>query len=116
MKLLADENMDRAIVEWLREVGHDVAWVAENLPGTSDARVLELAIAESRVLATNDLDFGEHVYRIRRPAPGVLLLRFNAATEEQRLAHLKKHWPTIEARVTGHFVVATNRRVRVRPL
>jgi hypothetical protein len=39
MTLLADENVDRGIVERLRDDGHAVAWVAELSPGITDEEV-----------------------------------------------------------------------------
>lgn len=63
MKLLADENIDAPIVHWLRSQGHDVMWVAEQTPGTSDEAVIQLASREGRFFITRDLDFGEMVFR-----------------------------------------------------
>ncbi|MCC6361325.1 MAG: DUF5615 family PIN-like protein [Phycisphaerales bacterium] len=61
MRLLADENVDHAVVEWLRSRPLDVAWIAELDPGASDQSVGALAILEARVLITFDRDFGEMV-------------------------------------------------------
>ena len=58
MKLLADENVSGPFVRWLRDEGHDVAWIAELSPGDEDSDVLKIATTEQRVLVTNDLDFG----------------------------------------------------------
>ena len=44
MMFLADESIDRQIVEQLREEGHTVFYVAEMDPGISDDSVLSLAI------------------------------------------------------------------------
>jgi Domain of unknown function (DUF5615) len=43
MNLLADESVDRRIVERLRQDGHDVTYVAEMDPGISDETVLQRA-------------------------------------------------------------------------
>ena len=75
MKLLADEGVDSAIVSRLRSDGHDVVYVAELSPGITDEAVLELANADERILMTADKDFGELVFRLRRVAFGVLLVR-----------------------------------------
>jgi hypothetical protein len=37
MKFLADENVARPIVRWLRQMGHDVLYAAEAAPGREDA-------------------------------------------------------------------------------
>jgi predicted nuclease of predicted toxin-antitoxin system len=68
MKLLADENMRRDIVDWLRATGHDVAWISESNPGVSDETILDMANRDERMVLSADLDFGELV--IHRGATG----------------------------------------------
>lgn len=77
MNLLADENLDRQIVERLRQDGHFVWYVAEMEPGISDDIVLNLANQEEALLLTGDKDFGELVFRLRRIALGVVLIRLS---------------------------------------
>lgn len=62
MRLLADENIEREIVELLQELGHDVVWGQVVHPQWTDPRVLRLAVSEQRVLVTEDKDLGELVY------------------------------------------------------
>ena len=50
MQLVADESIDRQIVERLREDGHDVLYVAELEPGIADTMVLEHATAANALL------------------------------------------------------------------
>ena len=61
MNLIADENVDAAIVERLRAEGHDVVWVADLAPGVTDQAVLREANAKGAILVTADKDFGELV-------------------------------------------------------
>jgi predicted nuclease of predicted toxin-antitoxin system len=76
MRLLANENFPSVAVEVLRSLGHDVLWVAENCPSVRDEYVLDLAVRESRVLLTQDKDFGELAFRRGLPATsGIVLLR-----------------------------------------
>ncbi len=75
MRFVADEGVEARIVERLRFEGHDVDYVAELAPGITDDEVLDLSNAGQRVLITVDKDFGELVFRLRRLAAGVLLLR-----------------------------------------
>ena len=69
MNLLADEGVDRQIVNRLRREGHDILYIAEMEPGMPDEAVLESANRESRLLLTADKDFGELVFRQRRITP-----------------------------------------------
>lgn len=116
MKFLADENIDRAMVQWLRSMGHDVVWAAEESPETQDSELLRMADSDGRIFITNDLDFGEIVYREGLVAHGILLLRLRQAGQEDRLQLIQAHWPQIEARLAGNFVVMSDRKLRVRPL
>ena len=116
MNLLANENLDRALVEWLRERGNDVNWIYESSPSVDDYKVLDLAIDEQRVIITSDLDFGEYVYRNGFQLTGVVLLRFSASSEADRLVRLQRHWPLVKHRIAGSFIVLADERIRIRPL
>ncbi|MCX7839148.1 MAG: DUF5615 family PIN-like protein, partial [Anaerolineae bacterium] len=72
MNFLADESVDRQIVERLRQDGHRVWYVAEMKPGISDDSVLALANQEPAILLTADKDFGEMVFRQRLYTHGVI--------------------------------------------
>ena len=63
MNLFADESVDQAVVERLRQDSHDVLYVAELAPSIADDEVLREANARSAVLVTADKDFGELVFR-----------------------------------------------------
>jgi hypothetical protein len=57
MRLFADENFPRPIVEVLRSNGHDVIWVRTDSPGLKDRTLLERAEADGRVIFTFGKDF-----------------------------------------------------------
>jgi predicted nuclease of predicted toxin-antitoxin system len=116
MQRLADENLDRAIIEWLRDEGQDVQWVAEFAGQAADEQVVQMARDGRRMLLTSDLDFGELVYRKQAVMDGVLLLRLRGASQLDRLTTFQKHWPVVCARLPGHFVVMGERKIRIRPL
>jgi len=72
---VADESVDRQIVERLRLDGHRVAYVAEMSPGIMDETVLTESRVSESVLIMADKDFGELVFRQRQASTGVLLMR-----------------------------------------
>lgn len=59
MNFVADESIDKQIVERLRDDSHFVWYVAEMAPSISDDEVLRIANNESAPLITSDKDFGE---------------------------------------------------------
>ena len=76
LKFLADECCDLGLVTLLRAEGHDVRYQLEEKPSALDHDILEDAYKQERVLSTEDKDFGELVYRLRKPAKGIILIRF----------------------------------------
>ncbi|MCC6345529.1 MAG: DUF5615 family PIN-like protein [Bryobacterales bacterium] len=52
MRLLADENFPKPVVEALRTDGHDVLWARTDLAGTSGVALLDLAESEARIVLT----------------------------------------------------------------
>jgi len=75
VNLLADEGVERQIVERLRRDGHDVLYIAEMQSGISDEVVLDEANRRGALLITLDTDFGELVFRQRLIHAGVVLVR-----------------------------------------
>ena len=59
MKLLADENIDRPVVEKLRDKGLEVVSVDEDLKGASDRKVLKKSSDEGLVILSFDSDFSD---------------------------------------------------------
>ena len=116
MKLLADENMDAKIIDWLRSIGTDVLSVREIMASAQDEEVLAKANAEGRVVLTKDLDFGEMLFHENMISTGIILLRLKSAPAYFRLEIMQKYWPEIAARVRGNFVVVMQDRLRVRAL
>lgn len=116
MILVADENVDRPIVEMLRYQGHSVKYVAECAPGIADEEVLGLCVSPHALLITTDKDFGELVFRDGKSHCGVLLLRFMGlpaqAKAERVVWAVKEHG--IE--MTGGFAVLSPSTLRMRPL
>ncbi|MFQ6115804.1 MAG: DUF5615 family PIN-like protein, partial [bacterium] len=52
---------------WLRQLQHDVLSIYEEARGLDDDGVLQKAVADDRILITNDKDFGELIFREGKP-------------------------------------------------
>ena len=116
MRFLADECCDTGLVASLREDGHDVFYVLESKAGVSDDAVLLEAYNEGRILLTEDKDFGEFVYRFKKPSKGIILIRMNISERRMKWPRLKKLIENYEERLPGHFVVIDSHKFRFRPL
>lgn len=116
MRLILNENISTSVAQSLRALGHDVLAVKESMRGESDARILARAQAESRLVVTQDKDFGELAFRIGLPADcGIVLFRLSGSDP---LADNQRMVEVINSRTdwAGHFAVADDSRIRIRPL
>jgi predicted nuclease of predicted toxin-antitoxin system len=76
MRFLADESCDFAVVRALRSADHDVVAIAEVSPREEDPSVMDRAVKDSRILVTEDKDFGQLVYARMQRTGGVIFIRF----------------------------------------
>ena len=114
MRFLADEGVDRAIVEGVRDGGHDVRWIAEEVEGTKDYVVLEVAVQEARIVMTEDKDFGELVYRQRLHHHGVVLVRIDGISNSEKARIVKRAIREHDAELPGAFTVIQHGTIRIR--
>lgn len=63
MRLLADECVEKSMIEQLRQTAIVVDSITEISPGASDTSIIEMANARNIILLTTDKDFGELVFR-----------------------------------------------------
>ena len=115
MNFVADENIDRQIVDGLRQNGHDVWSIAEQESGISDEVVLEQARLRAAVLITGDKDFGELVFRMRRVSHGVVLVRLPGISPLTRAMHVLDAITNSASRLVGSFTVIDSTGLRIRP-
>jgi predicted nuclease of predicted toxin-antitoxin system len=114
LKLLADENVDRPIAARLRAEGHTVVYVLELAPSVPDPEVVSLAARESALLLTADKDFGELIFRQRRTAHGVILIRLSGLSADLKAALVATALREHAAELPGSFAVIAPGGVRIR--
>jgi predicted nuclease of predicted toxin-antitoxin system len=114
LRFLADVNLGRGAVLWLRASGYDTVFVRDIDPRMSDTAILDLAVAEGRIVITMDTDFGELIYRSGKPYAGIVLLRMPDAGREEKIAILHRILSNHADELSGHFVVYKAGRLRIR--
>lgn len=112
MRFLVDECTGPAVADWLRAQKHEVFSVYDEARGLEDSDILQKAYVENWILITNDKDFGEKVYRERRPHKGVIFLRLEDERAANKKETLRKLLDNYADRLPGQFVVVTEARVR----
>jgi predicted nuclease of predicted toxin-antitoxin system len=115
MKILADENISRILVERLRQEGHLVEYIMEIARGSNDSTVLELANRQGALLVTDDKDFGELVFHQHLRASGILLVRLATLSPSQEVEVVVKVIREYSDKLLHAFTVVTPQGIRIRP-
>ncbi len=112
MRFLVDECAGPKVAAYLRGEGHEVFSVFDAAQGLSDERLLVKASDENWILVTNDKDFGEMVFRERRPHRGVIFLRLEDERSANKIAVLHELLKNYSDRLPDRFVTVTETKVR----
>jgi predicted nuclease of predicted toxin-antitoxin system len=113
MRFLVDECTGPKVARWLRQQQYDIFSVYEEARGADDDWILQKARAENRIVITNDKDFGELIFREKKPHCGVILLRLDDEKTANKIAVLQNLLRLYGEYLAGSFVVATEMAVRI---
>lgn len=103
----------RRMRDALAEQGHDVLSALERNPRATDEELLSLAMAERRVLVTEDKDFGELVFVHRLPHP--CIVRFVEMGVAEKVAAMRELIEQhSDAMGESSLIVVTRNRIRIR--
>lgn len=114
MNLLADESIDKPIVDRLRQDGHSVLYIAEFSPSIDDDTVLQRANQNGALLITADKDFGELVFRQGRIHVGVVLVRLAGLSSDAKARMVSTVFANHGDELLNAFSVISPERVRIR--
>lgn len=115
MNLLADESIDRQIVDRLRLDGHDVFYIAEAEPSINDEQVFDRANAQQSLLITADKDFGEIVFREHRlVSDGVVLIRLTGLSSDTKAKLVSEAFQKSGSEFSNRFCVISPGNIRFR--
>ncbi len=112
MRFLVDECTGPAVAKWLQTQGYEVFSVYDSARGMDDNDIIQKAFEENWILITNDKDFGDQIYRERKPHHGVILLRLDNERAKFKIEALQKLLHSYADRLPSQFVVATEEKVR----
>lgn len=116
MNFLADEDVEKPVVEMLRNEGHDVLYMCQIATRTIDEKLLEQANSESRILLTGDKDFGELIFLQKKISAGIILMRFVSEKSSVKVRFMQSLLKTYGNNLQGNFTVVREGKVRRRPL
>lgn len=116
MRFLADVNIEKRVVLFLRSAGYDVLWIPEYDCRMADDALLLLAVQEQRILITNDKDFGNLIYFQKKTAVGIVLFRIEDQNVRVKITILKNMLLRYQDKFPGHFVTLARKKIRFVPL
>lgn len=114
--MIADESLNKKLVDALREAGYSITYIAEKSPGISDEEIVLNSLNPPEIILSEDKDFGELIYHRNVSAIGVILLRYSPielyGIQKQLLGFLNEY----KTKLQGKFVVISLNKIRIRTL
>jgi predicted nuclease of predicted toxin-antitoxin system len=114
MKLLADEGVDKPIIDALRGAGFDVTYILETNRAADDDVILGLANSLTAILITQDKDFGELVYRLKYVHHGIILIRLDGYTPNVKASIVVDLLLRHKDELSNSFTVIQPNAIRIR--
>lgn len=109
-KFLADENIDRAVVEHFQNIGFDLTDVySEQLASVNDRLILERANDTNKIIITHDTDFGHIVFTEKIPFKGIIYLQPGHIKSAFTILSLQKLFSS-EIELTQPFIIVIEHR------
>jgi len=114
MKFLADECVDKEIVEAIRKLKIEVIYIAEINPRVDDNYILSFASKKDAVLITSDKDFGELIFRQKKISAGIILLRLEGLEKKKKIKLITAAIETLGSELKNGITVISGKQIRLR--
>lgn len=112
IKFLVDESLGNRFSVLLASHGYNSVFVGNIMRSAPDDEILSFSEKENFVIATDDKDFGELVFRFKKSAKGVILFR-TSATDPAKLFEMVKG---VLNKSEGRFIVVKEGQIKIRDL
>jgi predicted nuclease of predicted toxin-antitoxin system len=97
---------------WLQNQGYKVFSIYHETPGLSDDEVIEKAFIEKCILITNDKDFGEKVFREKKPHCGIIFFRLEDERAISKIETIRRLLDKYKNQLENNFITVTETKVR----
>ena len=116
MRFKIDENLPVEVKARLVAHGHDAHTVHdEELTGSQDPVIYQVAQGEGRVLVTLDLDFSDIRTYVPSESKGVIILRMASQDKNSILQTIDRVIPLLlSEKIEGRLWIVSGDRVRIR--
>ena len=114
LRFLVDVGVSKKVEQWLLKNGYNMKAVRDIDTRMDDAKILNIAASENRMVITMDKDFGELVYNSGLAHCGVLLLRLEDAMADEKVVVMEKILTEHSDKLLNNFCVFQNGRLRIK--
>ncbi|HPZ08275.1 MAG TPA: DUF5615 family PIN-like protein [Candidatus Eremiobacteraeota bacterium] len=116
MRFLGDENLFDPIIDYLKNLGHDVLSVRDKgLSGISDEEIYQMACKENYIIITMDKDFSRIVRFPAENCGGIILVKIYRRTLDETLSIFIKYFSQIKNDdIEKNLIVITPERYRIK--
>ena len=114
IKFLVDVGVGNKVEVWLDSQGFDTKVVRDLDPRMTDNEILQIAVDENRIVITMDKDFGELIYHMKMLHAGVILLRLDSYSSEEKTKIIQTILEEHKTKIIGNFSVYKDGRLRIR--
>ena len=116
MRFLADENIFPKIIDYLRQLGHEVKGIRESgLTQATDDTIVDMATKEDRTIITFDKHFGDILRYPPQDLTGVILIRIHPPILDDIFYALKNLFENYHAgSFKGRLLVLSKTGYRIR--
>lgn len=114
LKIIVDVDIGIKVEKYLSNNNFNIIKIREINPKMDDKEILQLAFKEKGIVLTMDKDFGELVYNSKLAHSGVLLLRLEDATGNDKVKIISHILKKYSDQLINNFCVFQNETFRIR--
>lgn len=109
-----DAGVGKLVEKWLAETGHIVYAVMTVNHEMVDEDIINFALEKKAIIITMDSDFGTMVFKEGLEHCGILFLRLDEATGEEKLVTIQYIIPNYIEELRNNFCVYQNGKLRIK--
>ncbi|RMG72661.1 MAG: hypothetical protein D6710_04425 [Nitrospirae bacterium] len=114
LRFLADVNIEKQLIDFLRNSGYNVKCISEIDCQMEDEELLSLSNREKRIILTNDKDFGELIFYQQKATSGIILIRIKGQVVHEKLKMLKELLKNHKEDIKGNLILISKNKIRIR--
>ena len=114
--IIADENVEKYLIDLLKNKGFEVLSIKEKYAGIKDLEIVNLIKTTNGILLTEDKDFGEFVFAHFIRGLSVILLRYDQPRYELIEDNLLTVAINYHNNIESVFITITQHKIRVRKI